>query len=369
MKSYKHLYPQVCAFENLLAAFYQARRGKRKTPEMCAFEYRLEENLFALQEELQTQTYQPGAYHNFYIHEPKERKVSAAPFRDRVVHHALCNVIMPIFERRFIDDSYANRVGKGTHRALARAQEFLRKNQYVFHGDILKFFPSIDHEILLGILGRRIRDAETLELIRRIVASGNGVLADEYPVQWFPGDDLLSPLTRERGLPIGNLTSQLWANIYLGELDTFVKHTLRCRHYIRYVDDFLIFGDDKHELHRVRLEVSQFLERLRLRLHPHKQRVYPISTGVNFVGFVSFPQRRKLRRDSVQRLTARLKRAQRAYATGEITLDQVKRSLQSWIAHSRYADSFRLRAKIISRCVWRSQTSEILEISEVCSGF
>jgi len=165
------------------------------------------------------------------------------------------------------------------------------------------------------------------------------------------------------------LTSQLWANIYLGELDTFVKHTLRCRHYIRYVDDFLIFGDDKHELHRVRLEVSQFLERLRLRLHPHKQRVYPISTGVNFVGFVSFPQRRKLRRDSVQRLTARLKRAQRAYATGEITLDQVKRSLQSWIAHSRYADSFRLRAKIISRCVWRSQTSEILEISEVCSGF
>lgn len=365
MKTFKHLYPQVCAFENLLAAFYRARRGKPKTPELCAFEYHLEENLFALQEELQTHTYQPGAYHHFYIHEPKERKVSAAPFRDRVVHHALCNIIMPIFERRFIYDSYANRVGKGTHRALARAQEFLRKNQYVFHGDILKFFPSIDHQILLGILGRRIRDAETMELIRRIIASGAGVLADEYPMQWFPGDDLLSPLTRARGLPIGNLTSQFWANVYLGELDTFVKHTLRCRHYIRYVDDFLIFGDDKRELHRIRQDIATFLETLRLRLHPRKQRVYPVSAGVNFVGFVSFLQRRKLRRDSVQRLTARLKRFQRQYATGEIPLEQVERSLQSWIAHSRHADSFRLRAKIFARYVWRPQTSEILEISEV----
>ena len=353
MKSYKHLYPRIWEFENLLAAFYQARRGKRKTPELCAFEYHLEENLFALQEELQTHTYLPGAYHHFYIHEPKERNVSAAPFRDRVVHHALCNIIMPIFERRFIYDSYANRVGKGTHRALARAQEFLRKNAYVFHGDILKFFPSIDHEILLGILGRRIRDAETMELIRLILASGEGVLAYEYPMQWFPGDDLLSPLARRRGLPIGNLTSQFWANIYLGELDTFVKHTLRCHFYIRYVDDFLIFGDDKAELHRVRVQVSQFLERLRLRLHPRKQRVYPVNTGVNFVGFVSFPQRRKIRRDSVRRLSARLKRFRREYAAGAITLQQVERSLQSWIAHSQYADSFRLRAKIISRCVWQ----------------
>jgi retron-type reverse transcriptase len=352
MKSYKHLYPQIWAFENLLAAFYKARRGKPKTPELCAFEYRLEENLFALKEELQAQTYQPGAYHNFYIHEPKERKVSAAPFRDRVVHHALCNIITPIFERRFIYDSYANRIGKGTHRALARAQEFLRKNQYVFHGDIQKFFPSIDHQILLDILGRRIRDAETMELIRRIVASGNGVLADEYPMQWFPGDDLLSPLERPRGLPIGNLTSQFWANVYLNELDTFVKHTLRCRCYIRYVDDFLIFSDDKTELQRSRKEIAAFLETLRLSLHPHKQRVYPVNTGVDFVGFVTFPHRRKIRRDSVQRLVKRLKLFRRQYADGEITLAQIEHSLTSWIAHSRYADSFRLRAKIISRCVW-----------------
>jgi RNA-directed DNA polymerase len=355
MKTYKHLYPQICSFENLLTAFYRARRHKPKTPEMCAFEFNLEEHLFALQEELQNQTYQPGGYHHFYIFEPKKRKVSAAPFRDRVVHHALCNVIEPIFERRFIYDSYACRVGKGTHRALARAQALLRRNTYVFHGDILKFFPSIDHQILLEILGRHIADAAVMDLIRRILASGEGVLADEYPMQWFPGDDLLTPLTRPRGLPIGNLTSQFWANVYLNELDTFVKHTLHWRDYVRYMDDFLVFGDDKAELHRVRQAIVDFLQTLRLSLHPRKQRVYPVHTGMDFVGFVSFPHRVKLRRDNVRRFTRRLRRFQRAYAAGEITREQIEQSLQSWIAHSRYADSYRLRCRLISRCVWRSE--------------
>lgn len=352
MKTYKHLYPQICSFENLLTAFYRARRRKPKTPEMCAFEFHLEENLFALQEELQTQTYQPGTYRHFYIHEPKERKVSAAPFRDRVVHHALCQVIEPIFERRFISDSYACRVGKGTHRALKRAQEFLRQHTYVFHGDILKFFPSIDHQILLEILGRHIADAATMDLIRRILASGADALTDEYPMQWFPDDDLFTPLTRSRGLPIGNLTSQFWANVYLNELDHYVKRTLRCRAYVRYMDDFLVFGNDKAELHRVRQAIAEFLQTLRLTLHPRKQRVYPVRTGMDFVGFVSFPHRVKLRRDNVRRFTRRLRRFQREYAAGHITRAQIEQSLQSWIAHSRYADSFRLRGRIISRLVW-----------------
>ncbi len=352
MKTYKHLYPQVWAFENLVTAFEQARRGKPKTPELCAFEYNLEANLFALQEELQTHTYRPGPYHHFYIHEPKKRKVSAAPFRDRVVHHALCNVIEPIFEARFIFDSYACRVGKGTHRALARCQEFLRQNPYAFQADIQKFFPSVDHQILLDILARRIKDAEVMDLIRLILASGEGVLADEYVMEWFRGDDLLSPLERPRGLPIGNLTSQFWANVYLNELDTFVKHTLRCRYYVRYVDDLIVFGHDKAELHRVREQIAGFLERLRLRLHPRKQRVYPVTTGVDFLGFISFPQRRKIRRDNVKRFMRRLRRFQRRYAAGEMTLGQIERSLQSWIAHSRYADSYRLRRKIIFSVVW-----------------
>ncbi len=354
MKTYKHLYPQICSFENLLTAFYRARRHKPKTPAMCAFEFNLEENLFALQEELQNQTYQPGGYHHFYIYEPKKRKVSAAPFRDRVVHHALCQIIEPIFERRFISDSYACRVGKGTHRALKRAREFLHQNTYVFHGDILKFFPSIDHQILLDILGRHIKDAAVMDLIQRILGSGEGVLADEYPMQWFPGDDLLTPLMRPRGLPIGNLTSQFWANVYLNELDTFVKRRLRCRAYVRYMDDFLVFGNDKAELHCVRQAITDFLQSLRLSLHPRKQRIYPVRTGMDFVGFVSFPHRVKLRRDNVRRFTQRLRRFQHAYAAGEITREQIETSLQSWISHSRYADSFRLRCRLISQRVWQN---------------
>jgi len=360
MKTYKHLYAQIGTFENLSRAFYQARRGKPKTPEMCAFEFNLEENLFALQAELETQTYQPSGYRHFYIYEPKKRLVSAAPFRDRVAQHALCNIIEPIFEKRFIEDSYACRVGKGTHRALARAQEFLRKHEYVFHGDILKFFASVDHPILLGMLERRLQDAQVMTLIRKILASGDGVLADEYPMQWFPGDDLLSPLARARGLPIGNLTSQFWANLYLHELDLFVKHTLRCHAYVRYMDDFLLFSHDKAELHHWRGEVARFLQTVRLSLHPRKQRIYPVCTGVDFVGFVSFPHRVKIRRDSVRRLTQRLREFQRQFSAGEITLTQIEQSLQSWVAHSRYADSFQLRRQIISRYVWRPPTSETL---------
>ncbi|MBI4670487.1 MAG: RNA-dependent DNA polymerase [Chloroflexi bacterium] len=351
MKTYKNLYPHICTFENLLNAFYQARRGKPKTPELCAFEYALEPNLFALRDELRAQTYRPGPYHNFYIHEPKKRKVSAAPFRDRVVHHALCNVIAPIFESRFIYDSYANRVGKGTHRALTRAQTFLRQNDYCFHGDILKCFPSIDHQILLEILGRRIADAAVMKLIRLILQSGEGILADEYEMQWFAGDDVFAPL-RPRGLPIGNLTSQFWANIYLGELDTFVKHELRCPYYLRYVDDFLIFSDDKRELHHARQEIAHFLERLRLRLHPRKQRVFPVRTGVDFLGFVSFPERRKIRRENVKRFTQRLRRLQKAYTAGEISLVLAERSMHSWLAHAGHADSYRLRSKILAGVVW-----------------
>lgn len=352
MKTYKHLYPQVYAFENLFEAYQRARRGKPKTPELCAFDYALEENLITLRDELQTQTYQPGGYRNFYITEPKRRKVSAAPFRDRVVHHALCQVIEPIFESRFCFDSYANRQGKGMHRALARAQVFLEKNKYAFQGDILKCFPSIDHQILLQILGARLKDDALMGLIQKIVDSGAGVLADEYEMQWFPGDDLLAVL-RPRGLPIGNLTSQFWANVYLNELDTFVKQKLRWHAYVRYVDDFILFGNDKRALHEARGAITQFLETLRLRLHPKKQRVYPVKTGVDFVGFVSFPEWRKIRKDNVKRFVKRLRAQARAVATGETTQAEVERSLQSWLAHASFADSYRLRGKILHRVTWR----------------
>ena len=189
------------------------------------------------------QTYRPGPYASFNIHEPKRRLISAAPFRDRVVHHALCNVIEPAFERSFIDHSYANRVGKGTHRALDACQAFARRYRYVLPCDVRQFFPSVDHSILERALNRRIQDGGIRWLIRLILDSGVGVLSEEYEMVYFPGDNpstVLRPgsgcssgqgllaANRPRGLPIGNLTSQFWANCYLNTFDHFVGKELRC---------------------------------------------------------------------------------------------------------------------------------------------
>ncbi len=244
LKTYKNLYPQIYSFENLYLAYRAARRGKRDRVAVASFEFDLEHNLLELQADLREQTYRPGAYTNFHIYEPKRRLVSAAPFRDRVVHHALCRVIEPIWEARFIDTSYACRVGKGTHAALDRCQAWARRYRYAFHGDVVKYFPSIDHQILRSLLARRIGDQQTMWLVDRILDSGAGIQAHEAPPVYLPGDDLFAAL-RPRGLPIGNLTSQFWANVYLHELDIFVKHELRCPAYLRYMDDFVLFSDDQ----------------------------------------------------------------------------------------------------------------------------
>ena len=233
MKAYRNLYPQVCDWDNLYLAYRKARRGKRGRAPAATFEYNQEANLVQLHQELIAKTYAPGDYHSFYIHEPKRRLISAAPFRDRVVHHALCNIIEPVFERGFIYDSYANREGKGTHRALDRAQQFARRFRYVLQCDVRQFFPSVDHAILRGILSHKIADHDVLWLIDHILGSGLGVLAQEYEMQWFPRDDLFA-INHPRGLPIGNLTSQFWANCYLNPLDHFVKRELCCGGYVRY---------------------------------------------------------------------------------------------------------------------------------------
>lgn len=183
-----------------------------------------------------------------------------------MVHHALCNVIEPAFERRFIFDSYANRVGKGTHRAVDRLQYFARRYRYVLRLDIVKHFPSLDHAILRDHLAEVIRDDEVLWLVDAILASGVGVLDEEYAMVWFPGDDLLAAC-RPRGLPIGNLTSQFWSNCYLDPFDHFVKRELRCPAYVRYVDDFALFGDHKAELWNWKQAIIERLARLRLTVH------------------------------------------------------------------------------------------------------
>ena len=183
MKRHRHLYPQVWDFDNLYRAYRRARKGKRGKTPAASFEFNLEEELVCLQEELRDKAYRAGPYCSFTIREPKRRLISAAPFRDRVVHHALCRVIEPLFERQFIHDSYANRVGKGTHRALDRGQQFARRYGYVLQADVRQFFPSIDHAILGDILARTIADADVLWLVERILESGVGVLSEENGVR------------------------------------------------------------------------------------------------------------------------------------------------------------------------------------------
>jgi retron-type reverse transcriptase len=236
VKTHKHLYDTLTSFPNLLSAYYKARKGKRQRDNVARFDLHLERNLVHLQDQLEKRTYTPGPYRSFYVRDPVRRLVSAAPFYDRVVHHALCNVIEPLFEPRFIYDSYACRKGKGTHRAVHRFCAFMRKNTYVLQADILRYFPSIDHAILLDILRERIADPDVLWLLDVIVHSGRGILEPEYIMQWFPGDNLFAG-SRPRGLPIGNLTSQFLANVYLNELDYFIKFDLRHRYYLRYCDD------------------------------------------------------------------------------------------------------------------------------------
>ena len=259
-------FARIVAWDNLWAAYRQAARGKRARDSTARFEHRLADRLLELQDELQTRRYRPGLYRHFFIHEGKRRKISAAPFRDRVVHHALCNAIEPAFEHRFIVDSYANRVGKGTHRAVDRLQQFARRYRYVLRLDIVKHFPSLDHAILRERLAEVIGDDEILWLVDTILASGVGVLDEEYSMVWFPGDDLLAAC-RPRGLPIGNLTSQFWSNGYLDPFDHFVERELRCPVYVRYVDDFALFGDSKRELWGWKRAIVERLARLRLTVH------------------------------------------------------------------------------------------------------
>lgn len=352
MKTFRNLYPKVYSFENLYRSFRKARKGgKRKKQEVAAFEYHLEKELWRLHHELKTKTYTPGPYRNFYIYERKRRKISAAPFRDRIVHHAIYNVMEPIFEPRFIYDSYACRTGKGTHRAADRAQLFARRCRYVLKCDIKQFFPSIDHAILKSILSRWIWDEDMMWLVDVILQSGVGILDSEYEVEWFPGDDLLSPL-RPRGLPIGNLTSQFWANVYLNELDQFVKRQLRCRCYVRYADDFLLFHDDKTVLHQWRWEIQDFLVRLRLKLHANKSVVFPTRVGFDFVGYRIFPFYRRLRKDNVRRFARKLRRLRDAYHRGEKSLDEIHHSIQSWIAHASHANTYRLRSRVFLEVVF-----------------
>lgn len=349
-KTYKNLWPELISFENLLSASKKAQKGKRFKDSTALFNLNLEKELLKIQRQLKEKTYMPGKYKEFVIYEPVKRLISAAPYRDRVVHHALCNVIEPFFEKAFIYDSYANRkANKGTHKAIDRFQGYMQKYRYVLKCDIKKYFPSIDHEVLYKIISSKIADEDVLWLIKIIIDNSN----HQEPVfDYFDGDDLLAPYSRRRGLPIGNLTSQFFANIYLNNFDHFVKDTLGCKAYVRYVDDFAVFGRDKKELWEIREEMAEHLQSLRLKLHPAKTRIFPSKTGCEFLGFYIYSNFRKVKKGNVRLFEKKLKAMQAAFRKGVISLEQIRKSIQGWIAHAEHADSYRLREKIFAKYIF-----------------
>ncbi len=347
MKTYRHLYAQVWEFENLLLAYRNARKGKRGKGSVAAFERRQEEELFELQSDLRQKTYQPGSYHSFFIHEPKKRLISAAPFRDRVAHHALCQVIEPIWEARFIHDSYANRIGKGTHRALDRATHFARQYRYFLQCDVRQFFPSIDLAILRAELAHKIGDPDLLWLCDQILQSGQRLLNEEYNMVYFPGDDLFAA-SRSRGLPIGNLTSQFYANVYLNSFDQFIKRELKCAAYLRYVDDFLLFSNDPRTLLAWLGEIHTKMASLRLTLHAESARINAVADGIPFLGFRVYSDHRRVKRRKVIHYRRKLRHLVAEAAESFEKQAHLKASLIGWVNHVRHGDTYALQHSMLN---------------------
>jgi retron-type reverse transcriptase len=355
MKRQGFLWDELISFPNLLRAALQAQRGKRSRPNVEAFHFDLEPELLRLRDELANHTYRPGPYRTFTLRQGKPRLISAAPYRDRIVHHALVNVLEPIFEPSFLPDSYACRKGKGTHAAVRRCQAYARRYGYVWKADIRKFFPSMDHAILKELLARKVKDPQVLGLAARIIDHSNP--QDEVQHS-FRGNDLFTPRERRHGLPIGNQTSQFFANVYLDPLDHFLKDRLGVGGYVRYCDDFVAFAGDKRELARARRQVEEFLAGLRLRLHPTKNQVFPTRQGIAFLGYRVFRTHRGLAKPKVFRFRRRLRRLQRRYAERRLELKEAWPCVVSWIGHALQADTFRLRERLFAEHPFRRAAAE-----------
>lgn len=351
MKRLGDVWSGVVSFDNLWMAWRKARRGKRSRAPVQHFALDLEGHLLQLQAELDAGTYRPGTYRQFTVYERKPRVISAAPFRDRVVHHAVMNVLETPLDRRFIFDSYACRVGKGTHAAVDRYQQWAQRWPYVLKLDVRRYFPSIDHEILKEELRRYLKDRRVLELLDTIIDL-SPPSGERDPV-YLPGDDLLTPLERRTGIPIGNLTSQFFANLYLNRFDHWVKGTLGVNGYLRYVDDLVILSHDKGQLVEWRLAIRDYLAREnRLRLHPNKGQIMPVAAGINLLGYQVWPRRRRLANQNGYRFRRRLRRLLMRFRDGRIERERLEASIQAWIGHSAHAETRSLRRELLSEVHW-----------------
>ena len=345
MKPLNNVWERVLDWENLLLAYRKARRGKTGQAEIQRFGLDLEYELADIRQGLQTHGYRPGGYRQFHIRDRKLRLISAAPFRDRVVQHALLNPLEPLLDRRFIHDSYASRRGKGVHAAVRRYQQWARRYPYALKLDIRRYFDSIDHRLLKEKLARHIADPGVLWLFDRIIDGGPAPLRPCPVIS--PSDDLVDLMHRPLGLPLGNLTSQFIGNLYLNDLDHYVKETLRIPAYLRYVDDMFLLGDSKQALWDTCAAIESFLAGERIGLHPQKKLLVPVTAGLDVLGYRVFPHTVRLSRGSGYRFRRKLRGLAVAYGKGTVGLADIKPHVAGWLGHARQADTRNLCRSVL----------------------
>lgn len=339
MKTYNKLYTKLCSKENILLAFNKAKKGKSKKDYVIDFQLNLEYNLNELRDELINKRYLPSPLKKFIIRDPKTRIIHSSIFRDRIIHHAIVNLLEPIFEKIFIYDSFASRKNKGTHSAVKRFRQFINKvsnngslikNPYsnnsikgfVLKADIKHYFDSIDHKVLINIIKRKITDKDLIEVIEKVL--------NNFETE------------KGKGLPLGNYTSQFFANVYLNELDYYVKHILKVKYYIRYVDDFVILHKNKKRLEYFKNCIENFLPCLKIKLHPDKTKIYALRNGINFLGYRVFYYYILLRKRNIKYFKKKFKELIK------LNEEELNNRLAGYNGYFIFASSYNLQKDILS---------------------
>lgn len=345
MKIWHNLYSNLITTQNILRGYQEFRAGKKGKKDVITFESNLQNNLLKLQDALTHKNYQPGKYSQFYVKDPKLRLIHKATVVDRVVHHIVSNVLNRIFEPTFIAHSYSCRKNKGTHRGVLALQSMAMKenrnntrNCWVLKCDIRKFFASINHKILLKILSRKIEDEDFYNLLLKIIESFYS--------------DRTTDLANKKGIPIGNLTSQFFSNIYLNELDQFIKHDLKIKYYLRYADDFAIISYDRGYLLSLIEPIRQFLAKeLDLELHPDKISINKFRSGIDFLGYIVFPKYILPRTKTKRRLIGKIKEKIKAFKAEKITEESLNQTIQSYYGFLTHAATYKFR-KDLENLIW-----------------
>ncbi len=335
MRVYTNLFEKIISIPNIFTSWEEFKSDKRKKADVQEFEFNLEPNLFALYRDLKGKRYVHSPYSGFYIYDPKVRHVHKASVRDRILHHAIFRILNPLYDKTFIANSFSCRIGKGTHKGVLAVERMIRSESrnftrpcFALKCDVRKFFDSIDHRTLLNILGRKITDQDTMWLLNRVVESYSASQTNLFDRQ---------------GLPIGNLTSQLFANVYMNEFDQFVKHKLKVINYARYTDDFVIVSTDRAYLENILDPIKDFLDKkLQLSLHPNKVSIRACHQGVDFLGYVALPYHRLVRARTKRRIFRKLKERVAMFRSGTISEDALSQSLRSYLGVLSHANAHQL---------------------------